>query len=73
MVRMEMETQTDQNGAEQRVKKLKRVKQRVNRQHYSHEHYWPQQQQYKSKNWTIVIILKLTLVAWDSWTYRIGF
>ena len=41
--------------------------------HYSHEHHWPPQQQYKSKNWTIAIILKLTLVAWDSWTYRIGF
>ena len=41
-------------------------------QYYSHEHHWPPKQQYKSKNWTIAIILKLTLVAWDSWTYRIG-
>mmetsp|Transcript_31253 Transcript_31253/g.34998 ORF Transcript_31253/g.34998 Transcript_31253/m.34998 type:complete len:104 (-) Transcript_31253:402-713(-) len=31
------------------------------------------QQQYKSKSWTIAIILKLTFVAWDSWTYRIGY
>jgi len=29
-------------------------------QHYSHEHNWSPQQQYRSKNWTIVIILKLT-------------
>ena len=41
--------------------------------HYSHERNWPPQQQYKSKNWTIAIILKSTLVAWDSWTYQIGF
>ena len=69
MVKMEMETQTDQNGAEQRVKQLKRVKQRVDRQHYSHAHHRPPKQQYKSKTWTIAIILKLTFVAWDSWTY----
>ena len=73
MVKIEMETQTDQNGAEQRVKQLKRVKQRVDRQHYSHVHHWPPQQQYKSKSWTIAIILKLIFVAWDSWTYRIGY
>ena len=73
MVKMEMETQTDQNGAEQRVKQLKRVKQRVDRQYYSHAHHWPPKQQYKSKNWTIAIILKLTFVAWDSWTYQIYF
>ena len=69
MVKMEMETQTDQNGAEQRVKQLKRVKQSVDRQHYSHVHHWPPKQQYKSKTWTIAIILKLTFVAWNSWTY----
>ena len=73
MVKMEMETQTDQNSAEQRVKQLKRVKQRVDRQHYSHAHHWPPKQLYKSKTWTIAIILKLTFVAWDSWTYRIGY
>ena len=32
----ELKTKLDQNGAKQRVKKLKRVKQRANRQHYSH-------------------------------------
>ena len=53
------------NGAEQRVKKLKRVKQRVNQQYYPHVHHWPPQQQYKSRSWTIAIILKLTFVAWD--------
>ena len=42
-------------------------------QHYSCEHHWPPKQQYKSKNWTLAIILKLTLVVWDSWTYQIGF
>ena len=75
MVKIEMETktETDQNGAKQRVKRLKRVKQRANQQHYSHAHHWPPQQQYKSKSWTIAIILKLTFVAWDSWTYRIGY
>ena len=26
-----------------------------------------------SKEWTIAILLKLSLVAWDMWTYRIGF
>jgi len=72
MVKMDMETQTNRN-AEQRVKKLNRVKQRANQQHYSHAHHWPPQQQYKSKSWTIAIILKLTFVAWDSWTYRIGY
>ena len=78
MVKMETEsteskTKTDRNGAKQRVKQLKRVKQRANLHHYSHAHHWPPQQQYKSKNWTIAIILKLTFVAWDSWTYRIGY
>ena len=62
-----MKTETDQNDAEQRVK------QRVDRQHYSHAHHSPPQQQYKSKSWTIAIILKLTFVAWDSWTYRIEY
>ena len=66
MVKREMETQTNRN-AEQRVK------QRANQQHYSHVHHWPPQQQYKSKSWTMAIILKLTFVAWDSWTYRIGY
>jgi len=37
---VKMETKTNQN-AEQRVKKLKRVKERANQQHYSHAHYWP--------------------------------
>merc|ERR1712238_584287 len=69
MVKIETETKTNRN-AEQRVKQLKRVKQRV--EHYSHTHHRPQQQ-YKSKRWTIAIILKLTFVAWDSWTYRIGY
>ena len=41
--------------------------------HYSHEYHWRPKQQYKSKNWTIAIILKLTLVAWNSGTYQIGF
>ena len=45
----------------------------TDRQHYSHERNWPSQHQYKSKNWTIAIILKLILVAWGSWTYLIGF
>ena len=68
MVKMDMETKTKTNrNAKQRVK------QRVDRQHYSHAHHWPPQQQYKSKSWTIAIILKLTFVAWDSWTYRIGY
>ena len=66
MINMETEmtktkTKTNRN-AEQRVKQLKRV----DRQHYSHVHHWPPQQQYKSKSWTIAIILKLTFVAWDS-------
>ena len=61
------ETKTATNGAKQRVK------QRANRQHYLHAHHRPPQQQYKSKSWTIAIILKLTFVAWDSWTYRIGY
>ena len=69
----ESKTKTDQNGAKQRVKQLKRVKQRANQHHYSYAHHWPPQQQYKSKSWTIAIILKLTFVAWDSWTYRIGY
>ena len=68
-----METKTDQNDAKQRVKQLKRVKQSANQQHYSYAHHWPPQQQYKSKSWTIAIILKLTFVAWNSWTYRIGY
>ena len=46
LVKMEMET--DKNGAEQRIRQLKRVKQRA-KQHYSHVHHWPPQQQYKSK------------------------
>jgi hypothetical protein len=62
-----MKPKTATNGTKQRVK------QRANRQHYSHAHHRPPQQQYKSKSWTIAIILKLTFVAWDSWTYRIGF
>ena len=66
MMKMEMETKTGQNGIEQRVMQLKRVKQCVNRQHYSHVHHWPPQHQYKSKSWTITIILRLTFVAWDS-------
>jgi len=77
---MEMETKmektktkTDQNGAKQRVRQLNCAKQRANQHHYSHAHHRPPQQQYKSKSWTIAIILKLTFVAWDSWTYRIGF
>jgi len=65
-------TETDQNAAHY-VKQLKRVKQHVDRQHYSYAHQWPPKQQYKSKNWNIAIILKLTLVAWDSWTHRIGY
>ena len=64
---VKMEAKTNRN-AEQRVKQLKRVK-----QHYSHAHHWLPQQQYKSKRWTIAIILKLTFVAWDSWTDRIGY
>ena len=72
MVTMEMETETNRN-AEQHVKQLKSVKQRANWQHYSHVHHWPPQQQYKSKNWNIAIILKLTFVALDSWTYRIRY
>ena len=72
MVKMETKTKTNRN-AEQRVKQMKRVKQRANQQHYSHAHHWPPQQQYKSKSWTIAIILKLTFVTWDSWTYRIGY
>ena len=31
------------------------------------------QRQYTSKSWLIAIILKHMLVAWDYWTYRIGF
>jgi len=65
MVKMEIET--DQIYAEQRVKQC------ADRQHYSRAHHWPPEQQYKSKNWTIVIILKLTFVAWDSWTNQIGY
>ena len=68
-----METETNQNIAEQRVKKLKQVKQRVDWQHYSNAHHRPPKQQYKSKTWTIAIILKLTFVALNSWTYRIGY
>jgi len=64
MVTIEMET--GQN-AEQRVKHC------TNQRHYSHAHHRPPQQQYKSKNWTIAIILKLAFVAWDSWTYQIGY
>jgi len=67
-----MKTETDQNYAGQSVQQLKRVKQHANQQHYSHAHHLPSKQQYKSKNWTIAIILKLTFVAWDSWTYQIG-
>ena len=67
-----MKTEVDQN-AEQRVKQRKRVKQRVDRQYYSHTHHRPPQQQYKPKSWTIAIILKLTFVARNSWTYRIGY
>ena len=29
--------------------------------------------QFSSKTWLIAILLKLLLVAWDLWTYRIGF
>ena len=72
MVKMETETETNRN-AEQHVKQLKRVKQRVDRQHNSLVHHQPPQQQYKSKSWIIAIILKLTFVAWDSWTYQIGY
>ena len=61
MVKMETETKRNRN-AEQRVKQLKHIKQRANQQHYSHVHHWPPQQQYKSKNWTIAIILNLTLL-----------
>ena len=39
---MTMEMETNQNCAEQRVKQLKRVKQRVDWQYYSHVHYRPQ-------------------------------
>ena len=67
-----IETETKTN-AEQRIKQLNCVKQRANQHHYSHAHHRPPQQQYKSKSWTIAIILKLTFVAWDSWTYWIGF
>ena len=42
-------------------------------QNYPHTHHWAPKQQYKSKNWTIAIILRLTLIAWDSWTYPIGY
>ena len=72
---VKMEKETYQHGNEQRAKKLKRAKQCASnrQQHYSHTHHRPPQQQYKSKNWTIAIILKLTFVAWDSWTYRIGY
>ena len=69
---VKMETETDQNGAKQGVKQLKHVKQRDNEQHYSHTHHQPPIQQYKLKNWSIVIILKFTFVALDSWTCRIG-
>ena len=48
---------------DKQLKQLKRVKQRANQQHYSHAHHWSPQQQYKSKSWTIAIILKLTFVA----------
>ena len=41
---MEAETKTDQNDAEQRVKQLKRVKQRANQQHYSYAHHRAPQQ-----------------------------
>ena len=49
LVKMEMEIETEilKNCDEQRVKQLKRVKQRGNQQHYSHVHHWPPQQQYK--------------------------
>ena len=72
----ETETKTEvktKTNAEQRIKQLNCVKQRANQHHYSHAHHRPPQQQYKSKSWTIAIILKLTFVAWDSWTYRIGY
>ena len=59
LVTKKSKTETHQNCDEQRVKQLEHVKQ--------------PQQQYKSKNWSIAIILKLTFVAWDSWTYRIGY
>ena len=65
-----METETNENCAEQRVKQLKCIKQRVDGQHYSHEHHRPPKQPYKSKTWTIANILNLTFVAWDSWTYQ---
>ena len=63
---MKMEMETDQKCAEQRVKQLKHVKQRTNQQHYSHVHH-------KSKELLIAVILKLTHVAWDSWTYQISY
>ena len=70
LVKMETKTETKTNwNAEQRVKQLKRF----DWQHYSHAHHRPPQQQYKSNSWTIAIILKLTFVAWNSWTYRIGY
>ena len=58
-------TTTDKQVAAQHIDgRVRRIKQRANWQHhYSHEHHRPPQQQYKSKNWTIAIILKLTLVA----------
>ena len=33
--------------------------------------YYPKIRQ--SKEWTIAILLKLSLVSWDMWTYRIGY
>jgi len=69
LVKIETKTETLKNCDEHRVKQLKCVKQRVDRQYYSHTHHRPPQQQYKSKSWTIAIILKLTFVAWNSWTY----
>ena len=37
--KMEMKTKTDQNGAKQHSKQLKRAKQRANQQHYSYVHH----------------------------------
>ena len=74
MVKMETATETERETKTKTNRNVEqRVKQRVNQQHYSYVHHRPPQQQYKSKSWTIAIILKLTFVAWDSWTYRIGY
>ena len=45
MVKMEMEAEKNQNGAEQRVKQLKWVKKRADQQYYSHAHHRPPKQQ----------------------------